>query len=250
LRQAAIYPQGILFAGKGDFWKSIILSPKLIRISLERTIMTGSDLTYIDKLLNAGLINSPCLEMGVGYGGSNCKELIKGAGLTYFGTDMSPGKDVDFVANFEEPLETIKDKFTTASMFGSVLILNVLEHTFDPIRVLDNALALLQPKGTCIIITPTVWQLHDYPYDCWRINPNFYEQYCERRSLTLIREYFEYVGFHSVQESLINGTYSLPKPSPKRIQTLKSRILHKIFNTYGRGMFFPSNVATGVVILK
>ncbi|MFM6079050.1 MAG: methyltransferase domain-containing protein [Dolichospermum sp.] len=176
--------------------------------------MIQNDLSFIEKLLQNKIITSPCLELGTGYGGETCRDLIIENKVQYFGTDMQPGVGVDFVANFEDSPEQVKSVFNTSiGEFSTILILNVLEHTFDPIRVLDNAIELLKLGGSCVIITPTLWPLHNYPYDCYRINPNFYEEYCRRRNLKLLTDYFEYIGFGKIKDLLIHkitiSTHSL-----------------------------------------
>lgn len=103
-------------------------------------------------------------------------------------------------------------------------------------------------RGTCIIITPAVLVLHKYPIDCWRINPDFYEEYCKRRNLKILYEHFEYIGREKVQENKVGSDYYYPSPSPNKFKTLWSRIIHKLFNTYGRSMFFPWHVTIGVII--
>jgi len=213
--------------------------------------MISTDVEYVKKVVSAGLIKSPCLELGVACEGANNRELILNSGVTYFGTDMVTGNGVDFVVDFEDSTEVVEKCFEGIGKFGSVLVLNVLEHTFDPIRILDNIFSILRTGGTCIIIAPTVWQLHNYPLDCWRINPNFYEEYCKRKNFNLLDEYFDYVGISKVRKHRdASGNYVLPKPSSNRFRTLVSRTVHKCFNTYGRGMFFPSNISIGAVILK
>src|SRR5712691_12744856 len=132
--------------------------------------MVEADVDFIKRCLSAQVIQSPCLELGVGYGGANNRVLIQDAGIEYVGTDLVANESVDVCVDFEESSEKVETALGHGS-YGSVLALNVLEHTFDPIRVLDNIINVLQPSGTCIIITPTVWPLHDYPFDCWRINP-------------------------------------------------------------------------------
>jgi SAM-dependent methyltransferase len=212
--------------------------------------MVGVDFDYIKKLIDLGVIGSPCLDLGSGGAGElhNCKNLITESGLRYVGTDILHTTNVDVVANFEDEIELNKERFS--EKFASILVLNVLEHTFDPIRVLDNVFAILQPGGTCVIITPTVWPIHDFPIDCYRINPTFYEEYCKRRSLHLIQEHFEYVGFHNVKENMDSdtSTYVLPKPTANGIGLAYSKIIHKLFNTFGRRMSCESHIATGVVI--
>lgn len=215
--------------------------------------MVPADLEFIHKILNDGLINSPCLELGTGYEGETCRELIVNHGIQYFGTDMKKGERVDFVANFEDPPNKLSTVFKNIGGFSTILALNVLEHTFNPIRVLDNIVNLLVPNGICILVTPVVWSLHDFPYDCWRINPNFYEEYCRRNKLQLIDDYFEYVGFCKVRESKdFDSNYQYPKPwhSQSKLKVLFSRTVHKLFNTHGRGMFMPSHFSVGVVIRK
>jgi len=145
--------------------------------------MTIDDTQWMQRVLEESALEGPVLELGVGYGGNTCRELIESAKLRCFGTDLNKTQAVDFVADFERS-EDMK-AFSSTAPFGSVLVLNVLEHTFDPIRVLDNVISLLKPGGTCAVLTPSIWPLHDYPMDAWRILPNFYEEYARRRGLIL-----------------------------------------------------------------
>jgi SAM-dependent methyltransferase len=217
-----------------------------------RSLMTGDDAEYVKKIIGRGLASSPCLELGTGYGGSTSKDLISSdPSLKYYGTDMQAGAGVDFVADFEAPSAEVARAFQSVGEFGTILILNVLEHCFDPIRVLDNAVGLLRKGGRLVLLTPSIWPLHDYPRDCWRINPNFYEEYARRRGLTLLPDTFEFVGFGLVKSfAETPSADQYPKPSRDKLKALYSRIAHRLLNTYGRGMLFPSHVAVGVVLEK
>jgi SAM-dependent methyltransferase len=213
--------------------------------------MVSNDALFVKRQLEEGLIRSPCLELGVGYGGETIRDLIESSGLRYFGTDVVGGLAVDIRADFESPTAQLRDAFSSVGSFGSVIALNVLEHTFDPIHVLDNITEVLQPGGTAVVVAPAVWPLHSYPKDFWRINPDFYVEYCVRRRLTLVIERCQYIG----RERLLDlrdddGHFRLPTPSPSACRSLVSRSVHKIFNTFGRGMSFPSYVGLGVVIEK
>jgi hypothetical protein len=53
---------------------------------------------------------------------------------------------------------------------------------------------------------------------------------------------------HRFQDSAGNHRYPAPGQGPLR--AFYSKGLHRLFNTYGRGMFFPSHVAIGAVIRK
>jgi SAM-dependent methyltransferase len=209
------------------------------------------DTEYVARVLKAGLIHSPCLEVGVGYGSSNHGELVSSAGIRFAGADLVLGEGVDYVVDFEGPAELIAKQLKEVIPLGSVLILNVLEHTFDPLRVLDNIFLLLRPGGTCVVLTPTTWPLHNCPYDTWRINPNLYEEYAKRRNVELIDEFFEYIGCGRVKEHVTSsGEYVLPKPYRNEIWGFVGRAIHKVFNTHGRGMMYRSHVATAAVLRK
>ena len=106
---------------------------------------------------------------------------------------------MDFVADFERAEDMAV--FDRTAPFGTILILNVLEHTFNPLQVLDNARALLKPGGALVVLTPAVWPLHNYPFDAWRILPDFYTEYARRRGMRLLAAHFEYVGFGDVSRS-------------------------------------------------
>ena len=215
--------------------------------------MVELDVEFVKKCMRAGLLKSPCLELGAGYSGPNNRQLIQDAEIAYFGTDISQDSAVDYVINFEDPPEVI-NRNVEGGKFGSILALNVLEHTFDPIRVLDNIFSILQPEGTCVIVTPTVWPLHNYPMDCWRINPDFYIEYCRRRGLVLLDDYFFFLsirGEHNIKTTRHNnGTSVLPSPWPNKFAMARSKLIHKLFNTPGRGMLFPSHISTAAVIRK
>src|SRR5258705_12307798 len=207
--------------------------------------MNQDDLNFLGKCLKKGLINSPCLEIGV-CEDHNTKALIQAHGIEYFGADLTSGPDVDFQVDIGQPLEIIRDVFN-GTIFKTALVLNLLEHTFEPVKVLDNIFALLDPEGSCVITTPVVWPLHEYPVDCWRINPNFYEQYCKSRSRRLYYDMFEYLKYGPVKNGA--GGYVLPSPA-RGWRLTYSRAIHKLFNTSGRGMFFPSHISLGVVLGK
>jgi SAM-dependent methyltransferase len=151
---------------------------------------------------------------------------------------------VDVVADFENPNHL--SRFDDIGSFGSVIILNVLEHTFDPIRVLDNALSLVRPGGTMLIIAPAIWPIHDFPFDACRLLPNFYEEYARRRGLFIQPDFFEYVGREKVTEARNpDGSYRFLRPARSGFHHWYSRIVHRILNTTGRGMMHPSHLAVG-----
>jgi SAM-dependent methyltransferase len=210
--------------------------------------MVSADQDWVAALLNANVFAGPVLELGTGYGGATCRTVVEAAGLRYLGTDIAPGAGVDIAANFEraEDMAALR----SAGPFGAVLILNVLEHTFDPIRILDNARTLLKPGGALVVLTPAVWPLHSYPIDTWRILPDFYQEYGKRKGMRLLRERFDFVGFGPVDAFRDAGAApSFPPPANAPWKMLLGRSVHKAFNTFGRAMFQPSHVAVGAVLI-
>jgi len=211
--------------------------------------MTEHDYVYIAGLADSGVLKGPVLELGAGYGGKTCREIFTSRGISYFGTDIVPGENVDFVVNFENAgdLEILR----SAGPYSSVLVLNVLEHVFDPIKILDNALSLVKAEGCLAALTPAIWPLHSYPNDVWRIMPDFYEQYASRRKLKLLYDHFEYVGKGPVNKFCdADFHYQYPAPCDNKRYHLYGRVIHKIFNTFGRGMVQPSHLAVAAVLVK
>lgn len=210
--------------------------------------MTENDINYIKQLINKKKIEGPVLELGAGYGGNTCSNIIKENNLAYFTSDMEASQYVDYVADFES--SNIECFFPNSVKFKSILVLNVIEHTFDPVRVLDNALKLLDKDGSLVIIAPSCWPLHSYPIDCYRFMPNFFEKYAHSRNLLIDLECFEYLGCGMITSHLDeNNNYQFPLPIVG-LSFLKSKIIHKLFNTFGRGMRFSNFIAIGAIFKK
>jgi SAM-dependent methyltransferase len=212
--------------------------------------MTGDDLVYISEISEASFFRGPVLELGGGYGGLTCRQIVESKGLSYHATDLTAAPGVDFVANFEsgEGLDIV----IAAGPFSTVLVLNVLEHTFAPIAVLDNALQVLNKAGALVVLTPAVWPLHNFPIDCCRLMPDWYRRYALTRRLCLLENTFQYVGYGRVDAfRKADGQDQFPVPGfRKPMHRCYSRAIHKLFNTFGRGMAQPSHVAIACVLIR
>lgn len=212
--------------------------------------MTWQDLAYVRKILGERSFVDPVLELGGGYGGNTCREIVLASGHRYFATDLHNAPGVDFVANFENGEGVAQ--IAKAGPYGTVLVLNVLEHTFDPISVLDNVVSVTAPGGIVVVITPVVWPIHNYPSDCCRLLPDWYRRFAKTRGLRLNEGSFWYIGFGPVGVyRTSDGQDSLPQPAIlKPAYRFYSRLVHRFFNTFGRGMFYPSTVAIGVTFTR
>ncbi|HNX80908.1 MAG TPA: methyltransferase domain-containing protein [Candidatus Omnitrophota bacterium] len=209
--------------------------------------MIDADIVYVKRILKAGLIKSPCLEIGAGIAGYNVQGIIEGAGIRYCGSDRGPSPAVTFIADFED--SGAVDAVFGQQRFGTVIVMNVLEHVFNPLVVLDNVMRLLIPGGTCVIVVPSVWPIHRYPEDYWRFNPDFFRTYAFRSNVTLMEEYFQFMTdgkCFSIQQS---GAL-FPKPWQGSMRALWSRVIHRVFHTYGRGMMFACHITVGAVFIK
>lgn len=209
--------------------------------------MTGPDLQFVEELLERGLVLDPVLELGAGYGGPTCRELVERSGRRYVATDVAPGPGIDVVADFESG----EGGAAAAALgpFGTVLVLNVLEHVFAPAAVLDHARAALAPGGTVVAVTPCAWPIHRYPLDCARLLPDWYRRYAETRGFALDEETFRYVGYGPVGAfRSSSGEERLPPAgSGRRLHRAWSRLVHGLFLTIGRETQHEPRVAIGAV---
>jgi len=211
--------------------------------------MTKNDVAYVTALLERGLIHGRVLELGAGYGGETCRILVEKHGCSYSATDVAPSSGVSFVADFADT-DSVRRAFGDAT-FDTVLVLNVLEHTFDPVRIVDNALGLVADGGAVVVVAPAAWTLHDYPIDCCRLLPHWYEQYASSRDVELPADVFQYLGRGPVGAFKDNtGAYQFPLPTSETVHYWWSKAVQRAFGTFGRGMSYPSHLAIGAVFVK
>jgi hypothetical protein len=172
------------------------------------------------------------------------------------GVDLSLGTGVDFTFDFSLAHDDFMGKWEHGT-FETVAVFNVLEHTFDPITVLRNALYCVMDGGSLIVVTPVIWPLHDYPGDYVRIMPQWYEAFASCFGLKLHRDTFCWLsqfGIVKIDDLLDEERYQLPtflnsgrRDSPVRYWV--SRYVHRIFNTFGRSHIFM-HAAIGAAFTK
>lgn len=66
--------------------------------------------------------------------------------------------------------------FSTRSV-GAVLLMEVLEHCFEPRPVLTEARRVLSDDGVLLVTVPFLWPLHDVPNDYYRYTPMALERH-------------------------------------------------------------------------
>jgi SAM-dependent methyltransferase len=211
--------------------------------------MTGPDLQYVEELLARGLVGDPVLELGAGYGGATCRERVEASGRRYVATDVGAGPGVDVVADFESGNGC--EAAAARGPFGTVLVLNVLEHVLEPAAVLDNALRILVPGGTLVTVTPCAWPVHRWPVDCARLLPDWHRRYAATRGLALDEATFRYVGYGPVGAFRSrSGEERLPPAgSGRALHRAYSRLVHGLFFTFGRETQHEPRIAVGAVYM-
>lgn len=149
------------------------------------------NLTYLERHFPTLRDVRRVLEVGSYNVNGNGKAFITTRGLDYLGIDIREGPDVDLVCDITASPDEVRRALPAAD-YDLVLCLNVLEHVFEPVRALDNMLALLRPGGYLVVVTPAVWDLHDWPHDFFRLNPDFFRHYTESRGVEIVPGTFEF----------------------------------------------------------
>lgn len=230
------------------------LEVPLVRKAL--LVAVAEDFRYVEHLIQAGVVHSPALEVGSrawqGDAG-NFSRLLSRHNVEWSGCDITSGDGVDFQLDITDPAACER----LAGRWRTVLMLNILEHVYDPILALRNAMTLLSPRGVCVIITPTVWHLHDYPKDFWRPLPDFYLEFAARERAQVVPGSMSWlVGGQrvDVDQLRVGAQKALPSYAVGaeiwgRRKWSKSRLIHRVFNTIGRLTPFPLS-GIGVAIAK
>lgn len=123
--------------------------------------------TFVEAFTNRNGCNFDVLEIGSLNINGQVRDLFKGK---YVGIDLTNGPGVDIQMDAMD----IKKKFKGGE-FDMVMCLETLEHTKDPVRVVENMRWALKPGGWMIISTPSInHPLHDYPSDYYRFTDNLY----------------------------------------------------------------------------
>lgn len=217
--------------------------------------MVGNDYDYFRKCHDLGLVSGELLEIGSakieGQSGNIC-DLARSMGIRKaVGADLQPGLGVDFAADFSA--ETFQSTWKLGE-YDTVVIFNVLEHTFDPISVLRNAAFCLKPGGWILMVVPVVWPIHNFPADYSRLLPDWFREFARRQHLLISPEAFCWLtqfGIVTVGEKEQNELPSflnLGKTS-HAFKYWRSRIAHKLLDTYGRSHWF-GHCAIGAALQK
>ncbi len=95
-------------------------------------------------------------------------EIVKELGfLSYFGIDIREGKNVDLVVpESGNWFEVVGRKFDV------VISGQVAEHVKRPWLWIKQVRSITASRGFVVIIAPFMFEIHEYPIDCWRFCPD------------------------------------------------------------------------------
>lgn len=123
-----------------------------------------NDLHYVKQTCSE--FQGRVLEIGARFNSTGFRgyfENIEGA--EYFGTDLEPGPDVNYVCDLTQ------DDFDIPQQhFDLVICCSVLEHIADPWKAARNISKLVKPGGKLYINCPWAWKYHPYPDDYYRFS--------------------------------------------------------------------------------
>jgi SAM-dependent methyltransferase len=216
--------------------------------------MTTHDLEWFRMCCARGLVKDRMLEIGSArLGGSpNLCDESRQHGLTQaIGTDLENVDGVDCVIDFSLCPSEFRKTYTLG-LFSTVCIFNVLEHTFDPVTVLGNALSCVDENGTLLVVAPSIWPIHNYPGDYNRLLPDWYREFAKRSRLALVPDLFCWLSQFGIEPvssfELELPTYISRRKSVPMSRYWISRITHKALNTFGRS-HWAANSAIGAAFL-
>lgn len=210
-------------------------------------VTAPADFAYLRQMIREGTVKGPVLEIGSrAWQGAegNFRRLCDEEHVKWEGADVEPGDGVDFV------LDILDDDAVTdvGRTWPTVLVANLLEHVYDPIAALRNALAVTEPGGVCVVVGPAVWQLHDFPRDYWRPMPDFFFEFADRGGHKVVPGSARWLigdGTLQMETTTVDGQKMLPSshlPSGRIMWGRSwqwSRVVHRVFDTVGRRTPFP-----------
>jgi hypothetical protein len=94
-------------------------------------------------------------------------ELLKPA--EYVGVDITKGPGVDIIC----PAENLTEKFGRES-FDVVIATCLLEHVRNWKKSVSNFKNICKSNGIILVIAPSKWTFHEFPYDFWRYKKYFF----------------------------------------------------------------------------
>ncbi len=139
--------------------------------------MTSEILAWLQELRDGfGIDYHRVLEVGSRDVNGSPRSIFQVANNEYIGVDLEPGPGVDVVGRWSEVSKRWWAHNGGRALFDLVICCETLEHTADPIRMVDELRYWLHRGGHLILTSPANgFPLHRFPRDYWRLMPDVYE---------------------------------------------------------------------------
>lgn len=108
--------------------------------------------------------------------------------------------------------------------FDTALCTQVLEHVYDHHAVIREACRVLKPGGKLILTVPFCWELHEEPYDFFRISRHGLRQLFAENGFTVLELKANGGKWAATFQMMINSVYS-----GFRRKSIRSKIVKFIF---------------------
>jgi SAM-dependent methyltransferase len=108
--------------------------------------------------------------------------------------------------------------------FDTVFSTQVLEHVFEQQEMINESFRVLKSDGHIILTVPFTWQLHEEPYDFFRITKHGLKQMFEKAGFEIITIKANGGKWAAFFQMMMNTVYSTFK-----YKTIKAKILKILF---------------------
>jgi SAM-dependent methyltransferase len=144
--------------------------------------MHASVKTFLRQLPQDLLYNREILEVGSLNVNGSARDVLAQNYKNYVGTDLRPGPRVDMVVDACDLTQTFGEE-----TFDAVVSTETLEHVERWRPAIYNMVGVLRDKGILILTTRSVgFPHHEYPYDCWRFQPETMREILSRLGMTKV----------------------------------------------------------------
>jgi len=127
---------------------------------LSRLDEKGNNISKIEKFLPELSSGAKILDIGCGHG-SVSRSLVP-RGFDVYGMEINSDAIESLKRHGIKPIEhDISEPFNLRERFDLILLLDVLEHVFDPTSLISEAVKILKDDGTIIITIPLYFDLAD-----------------------------------------------------------------------------------------
>lgn len=169
----------------------------------------GNTFSKIRDMLPKLSKDAQIIDIGCGHG-SVSEELVKG-GYEVFGVEIN-NEAIESLKGkgFHVIKHDINEPFNFNKKFDLVLLLDVLEHTFDPVALLEQSIGILNENGELIISIPLYFDLRDRIRILFTGSIISYDNLCYgKKNYNLFKSYnYDHIRFFRPKE-ILNLLYEL-----------------------------------------